>query len=192
MGKASKSKMEGMMGHDHAHGAAPGPAAVVGYADLFDFIDPAASDRMNQKDEHPWVCMVKAGDDDAFCESNVDEQLLVNIAFRERIKLHGVIFKGVPGKEDEFPRDVQIFVNTRLGFEDVDSQKPAQVLDLDSEDVADGKEIPTNFVRFQNVSSISIFVERNAGGADTTIINRIQLIGSPIAGTDMNNLKKVG
>jgi len=165
---------------------------MVGYCDLYEYIDPVGTDCLNQKDEHPWQCMLKAGDDDSFCESNVDEQLMVNISFREKIKLHGIIFKGVADKDDEFPRDVQLFVNQRMGFDDVDSLKPSQVLDLEPEDVASGKEIPTNFVRFQNVQNLTVFVERNAGGADTTIINRIQLIGCPIAGTNMSDLKKVG
>ena len=29
----------------------------------------------------------QGGDDDQYCESNVDEQLLLNIAFREKVKI---------------------------------------------------------------------------------------------------------
>jgi len=78
-----------------------------------------------------------------------------------------------------------------MGFMDAESQKPAQVMELSEDDVADGKCIDTKFVRFQNVSNISIFVERSHD-AETTIINRISIVGAPIAGTNMSDLKKVG
>jgi len=162
------------------------------YVDLFDLVEPSQIECLNVKDEHPWQAMLKAGDDDRFCESNVDEQLLLNIGFREKVKIKSIVFKGAPDKEDEFPRDVKLFVNKRLGFGDVESGKPDQLLDLEPEDVADGKVIDLNFVRFQNVTGLSIFVERNNGGADTTIINRIKIIGCPIQGTNMSDLKKVG
>jgi len=162
------------------------------YVDLFDLIELNQTECLNQKDDHPWQAMLKAGDDDQYCETNVDEQLLINIGFREKVKIKSFVFKGPAGREDEFPRDIKIFVNKRLGFGDVDSEKPAQVYDLEPEDVEAGKEMPTNFVRFQSVNTLTIFVERNNGGADTSILNRIQILGSPIMGTDMNNLKKVG
>jgi len=136
--------------------------------------------------------MLKAGDDDRYCESNVDEQLLLNIGFRERVKIKSIIIKAPADREDEFPQDVKLFINKRLGFGDVESEKPAQTFELEPEDVAEGRELATNFVRFQSVTNLSVFVERNHGGADTTIINRIQIIGCPIAGTNMNELKKVG
>ena len=100
---------------------------------------------------------------------------------------------GVLTLADEAPSDIKIFVNCgALGFGDVESQKPAQVFELEASDVEEGKPIDTAFVRFQNVQNMSIFVERNHGDADTSILNRIQLIGCPIAGTNMNELKKVG
>ena len=32
-------------------------------------------------------CLPQGGDDDQYCESNVDEQLLLNIGFREKVKI---------------------------------------------------------------------------------------------------------
>jgi hypothetical protein len=94
---------------------------------------------------------------------------------------------------DEAPSDIKVFVNAgALGFSDVESQVPAQVFELEASDVEEGNAIATKFVRFQNVQNISIFVERNHGDADTSILNRIQLIGAPILGTNMSELKKVG
>jgi len=173
--------------------AAPAAMAAKGPADLFEFIDHAKSNCLNQKDEHPWSCMVKAADSDEYCESNVDEQLLVNIEFREKVKIQKIIFKAAAEKEDHAPSDIKVYVNQEaMGFGDVDSVKPAQVFELESEDVESGKELATQYQRFQNVNNISIFVERNHGDTDTSILSRIVLIGCPIAGTNMSELKKVG
>jgi len=161
--------------------------------DIFEFVEKSQTNCLNQKDEHPWEAMLKDGDDDQFCESNVDEQLLLNIGFREKVKIKGFVIKGAAGHEEQSPSDLKIFVNAgAMGFSDVESQKPAQILEISAEDVESGKQIDTNFVRFQNVQNISIFVERNHGDADTSVINRIQLIGSSIVGTNMSDLKKVG
>jgi len=170
----------------------PPKAGCEAYTDLFQFVEKSQTNCLNQKDEHTWEAMLKSGDDDQYCESNVDEQLLLNVGFREKVKVKGIAIKGAAGKEDEAPSDIKIFVNAgTLGFGDVE-QKPAQIIELSAEDVESGAVIDTNFVRFQNVQNMSIFVERNHGDADTSIVNRIQLIGAPIAGTNMNDLKKVG
>merc|ERR1712205_188181 len=91
----------------------PPPPKVVGsaFADLFEYIDPANTNCLNQKDEDPWQAMLKGGDDDQYCESNVDEQLLLNVGFREKVKIKGIVLKAAPGKLDEAPSDVQLFVN---------------------------------------------------------------------------------
>ena len=109
---------------------------------------------------------------------------------------------------DEMPSDFKVFVNLgAMGFADVDTLKPAQSFTMEQEvspsssclqieprpvqDVAAGKLQETQFVRFQNVSNISVrslvlhevprgsistlrslqvFVDRNFGDADTTVI----------------------
>jgi len=171
----------------------PKIAGVDSYSDLFEYIEKSQTNCLNQKDEHTWEAMLKGGDDDQYCESNVDEQLLLNIGFREKVKIKGIVIKGAAGKEDEAPSDIKLFVNAgALGFGDVDDKKPAQVIELSAEEVENGSVIDLQFVRFQNVQNISVFVERNHGDADTSILNRLQLIGCPILGTNMNDLKKVG
>merc|ERR1712146_194294 len=65
------------------------------------------------------------------CESNLDEQLLLNIGFREKVKIKGIMIKGAAGHEDQSPSDIKVFVNAgTMSFGDVESQKPAQVLEL--------------------------------------------------------------
>jgi hypothetical protein len=47
------------------------------------------------------------------------------------------------------------------------------------------------FVKFQNVSSITIFVESNQGGEPTTVIQRLRFIGQAQSATNMNEFKRV-
>eukprot|EP00658_Telonema_sp_P-2_P084361 TRINITY_DN934_c0_g1_i2.p1 TRINITY_DN934_c0_g1~~TRINITY_DN934_c0_g1_i2.p1 ORF type:complete len:135 (-),score=45.11 TRINITY_DN934_c0_g1_i2:402-806(-) len=127
-----------------------------------------------------------------FCQSNTDEQLLVNIGFREKVKVFSLIIQGVENFDDNAPLNVRIYTNKRMGFMDVDDHKPEQELELSLEQAMYGQPIKLNFVRFQNVSSVSVFIETNQGMAESTMISRLVITGMPIAGTDMNALKKVG
>eukprot|EP00656_Telonema_subtile_P000012 TRINITY_DN10004_c0_g1_i1.p1 TRINITY_DN10004_c0_g1~~TRINITY_DN10004_c0_g1_i1.p1 ORF type:complete len:162 (+),score=46.57 TRINITY_DN10004_c0_g1_i1:84-569(+) len=157
-----------------------------------DSIQPDAVECMNQKDEHPWQHMIKAGADPSYCESNTDDQMILNIEFREKVKIFSMSFKAVEGHEDAAPLNVRIYANRRLAFLDVDDHKPEAELELTAEQVADGQEVKLSFVRFQSISGLTIFIETNQSDAEHTMINQIRMLGMPIEGFDMNNFKKVG
>merc|ERR1711988_1190326 len=86
----------------------PNVAIAKGFGDVFEFIEPTQTNCLNQKDEHPWQAMLKGGDDDQFCESILDEQLLLNIGFREKVKIKSFVIKGAAGHEDSAPSDVKV------------------------------------------------------------------------------------
>lgn len=46
------------------------------------------------------------------------------------------------------------------------------------------------FVKFQRVSSLTLFVEGNAGGADYTALSSLRIFGVPLQGTDVSKIKK--
>ena len=48
------------------------------------------------------------------------------------------------------------------------------------------------FVKFQTVTHLTIFVEDNQGGEETTRVQRIQVLGLPQDTTDVSKIKKVG
>ena len=52
-----------------------------------------------------------------------------------------------------------------------------------------GIEKQVRYVKFQRVSSLSIFVEENFGG-DITALGGLKIHGVPVQGTNMNELKK--
>jgi hypothetical protein len=109
--------------------------------------------------------------------SDADEQLLLNIVFQGVVKIHS--FKLV-GTGDEAPKKVRFFINqVSLGFDNVEDLKPIQTFELSPENATDDSKDPilVNFVQYQKVSHLSIFVESNQGDGDRTILNKVRIYG---------------
>lgn len=131
---------------------------------------------------------------DSYLLSDADEQLLLNVHFIRSVRVKSLVIKS-SGAAGQQPRTIKIFTNRpSLGFEDVqDAEEPyaAQVIELTEAQVTQGKKIPLRFVRFQNVSSIHIFVATNAGD-DETRIDGIDVFGSLAGGNkDLSSLRDV-
>lgn len=47
------------------------------------------------------------------------------------------------------------------------------------------------FVKFQNVRSLTIFIEDNQSDSEVTKVNKIALFGTTVETTDMKGLKKI-
>jgi len=155
--------------------------------------------------------------------SDCDEQLLISVSFAQPVKLHSVLVGGPIGTA---PAELQLFTNrTAMAFDDCEAEAPTQILALASMDVADGgKVVPLQYVKFQNVSSLTLFIPANQGGGDVTTLQKLQVrqasrhgagasqhrhspaprpltppapcctqfFGTPIATTNMSDLKSVG
>lgn len=84
--------------------------------------------------------------------------LTIFLQFNQGVRVRSIVIKC--NDADRAPKAIKLFVNRpNLGFEDVeDASEPdaAQVLDLSSEDVKDGKPVTLRFVRFQAVSSLHV------------------------------------
>lgn len=120
-------------------------------------------------------------------QSDADEQLLVTMELRQPYKIHSI--KIAAPDADSAPKSLKIFANkTNMSFEDAEDFPPTQQLEVSG--VA--QTLPLQFVKFQNVHSLTIFIDGNQGDVESTAISRIELLGQPLATTDMKNLKKVG
>ena len=76
-----------------------------------------------------------------------------------------------------------------LGFEDVGDVEPTQVFDLTEEDLKlEADPLQTKFVKFQRVSSITLFIEDNDGG-DISALGGMKLMGKTVATTNMSEFK---
>jgi len=90
------------------------------------------------------------------------------------------------------PKTVKLYVNKlTLGFDETDSVEETQTIVLSEKEYEANGVIPLRFVKFQNVTSVILFVEDNLGEEETTQIKQLIFIGSPLDSTDMSALKKV-
>ncbi|KAJ3669900.1 hypothetical protein LUZ60_010224 [Juncus effusus] len=162
-----------------------------GQADLVDFIDWTGVECLNQSGSNSIANALKQGyrDDDGLnLTSDSDEQLLIYIPFMQVIKLHSIVVKG---PEEEGPRTVKLFSNKEhMGFSNVNDYPPSDTVVLSDEHLK-GKPAPLKYVKFQNVRSLTIFIEDNQGGGDVSIVQKIALIGSTVDTTNMKDLKKI-
>jgi hypothetical protein len=131
-------------------------------------------------------------------QSDADEQLLIHLAFKSKVKISAIAIKAPSGSSasasldslDHGPSTLKLFVNKpTIGFDQAASDPPTQVLQLSPPHLS-GDQIPLRFVKFQNVNSLTvptpppamhspaqIFIESNQGGSDVTVVTRLALFG---------------
>ncbi|GAA5915808.1 uncharacterized protein JCM6883_006293 [Sporobolomyces salmoneus] len=180
-------------GGSSSSGAASTPAekGLEGFASLNSSIDLSQIHCLNEASDHTIKDLLRGGGD-KWLESDADEQLLLQIPINQSIKLRALRFTTTPTASKSAPKSIRLFVNqSSIGFDEAESQEPAQALEL-TEAQAEGKEaVQLRFVRFQNVSHLSIFVASNQGEEEVTRIDKLDLIGVPIEGTaDLAGLQK--
>ncbi|CAK7340938.1 unnamed protein product [Dovyalis caffra] len=159
--------------------------------DLLDFVDFSGVECLNQSTSHSLSNAIKQGyrDDDGLnLESDADEQLLIYIPFNQVVKLHSIIIKG---PEEEGPKTVKLFSNKEhMGFSNVNDYPPSDTIVL-SPDTLKGKPVVLKYVKFQNVRSLTIFIEDNQSDSEITKVQKIALFGTTVETTDMKSLKKI-
>ncbi|GFH28988.1 PITH domain-containing protein [Haematococcus lacustris] len=162
--------------------------------DLIDFINFQAVELLNARDPTSAANnALKQGyreDAGLVMESDADEQLLINLEFNTKVKLMGIVLKG---PADSGPRTVKLFANrSHMGFSDCQgSVPPAQELQLTAAQVSAGETIPLKLVKFAFVQSISIFIEDNQEGTETTKVSKIAFVGQSGDTFDVSQIKKV-
>lgn len=163
---------------------------IPGMMELSSMIQKNQSECLNESDDHTLNDALNSSKG-SYLESDCDEQLIISLAFAQNVKLHSLKLDA-PAKNG--PKTVKLFINlpNTLDFDKADSTEPTQLLELTPEDLSGKKPIPLRFVKFQNVSNLQIFVKDNQGEAETTVINHLSLIGSPVSTTNMNDFKRIG
>ncbi|XP_074578047.1 PITH domain-containing protein At3g04780-like [Curcuma longa] len=162
-----------------------------GQVDLVDFVDWSGVECLNQIGKNPIANALKQGyrdDDGLHLESDADEQLLIYIPFTQVVKLHSAV---ITGPEEEGPRTVQLFANKEhMGFSNVNDYPPSDSLSISADNLK-GKPVTLKYVKFQNIRSLTIFIEDNQGGGDVTKLQKISLYGTTVDTTNMKDLKKI-
>ncbi|CAH9111720.1 unnamed protein product [Cuscuta epithymum] len=162
-----------------------------GQVDLLDYIDWSGVECLNQNGTDSHFNALKQGyreDEGLNLVSDADEQLLIYIPFSQVVKLHSIVVKG---PEEEGPKTVKLFSNKEhMGFSNVNDFPPSDTADLSADNLK-GAPINLKYVKFQNVRSLTIFIEDNQSGKDITKVQKIVLYGRTVETTDMKCLKKI-
>ncbi|KAJ1975481.1 hypothetical protein H4R34_004316 [Dimargaris verticillata] len=185
---ASQSPRDG--GNSSLTQNAPQPPATTygnkGHEDLTSMVLATQLGCLNESEEHPVGNILTK--DTSHLESDVDEQLLIHIPFNQKVRLHSLKFEAPLGRA---PKTVKVFINQpNMGFEEVESMQETQLLELTDADYADDYATPLRFVRFQNVSSITLFIADNLGDEEVTAVQRIVPVGRPIESANVSNIKQ--
>lgn len=111
----------------------------------------------------------------ATLRSDADEQLLIKIPFVSPVNIRSLCVIGAGDMEN--PATVKAFINVEImDFSAAENKKPVQVFELVERNVDGAVEYPTKFTRFQNISTLWLFISRNFG-ADITDVRYIGLKG---------------
>lgn len=137
-------------------------------------------------------------------ESDTDEQLMLFVPFRATLKVHTVqitsLLQNTSTSEDEpamRPKTIQIYSNRAhiLGFEEAEDIPATQKITLGPEDWDEKTgtaKVELRFVKFQNVTSLVIFVVEGEGDAEKVRVDRLRIIGETGEKRELGKLEKIG
>lgn len=158
---------------------------------LFDAAKPTALDDSKTGSGKDWV------------ESDTDDQLMLYVPFQSTLKIHSLQLTSVlSSSEDDDeapmrPKTIQIYTNRShiLGFEEADDITPTQSITLEPRDwdtKTGTAKTELRFVKFQNVSSLVIFIVNGDGEGDKVRLDRVRIIGETGEKRDPGKLEKIG
>lgn len=132
-------------------------------------------------------------------ESDTDEQLMLYIPFQSSLKLRTIHISSIPGDSEDVmrPKTISLYTNRShvLGFDEAEDTPATQTLEIKESDW-DSKtqtaKLELRFVKFQNISSLTIFVVDGEGDGEKTRIDRIRLFGESGEKRQMGKLEKIG
>lgn len=165
-----------------------------GQADLLEYIDFRSVECLNQHPAHPIGNALKQGyrdDQGLYLESDTDDQLLIHIPFNQAVKLNLLVIKSSETK-GKGPRSIRLFKNTpSIGFGEAENAPSIQDFVLTEKDL-EGEALTLRFVKFQSLTSLSIFVANNQGDEENTIIQKIAIFGQSGETMNVADIKKAG
>lgn len=152
------------------------------YINLKDFINNNQSEALNiEKGNFLDLTIPKK---DALLHSDADEQILFKFSFSQKVKIHSIL---IGSSLDSVPQTISLFVNQpNMEFSDAENAIATQNISINSKEQL----ISLDFVKFQNVSHLTIFIQDNQTNTDQTTVSKLVLYGIPIAGLDISKLEK--
>ena len=144
----------------------------------------------------------KSGKD--WVESDTDEQLMLYIPFNSTLKVHTLLITSLPPKPSEDaddvpmrPKTIQLYTNRPhiLGFEEAEDIPTTQSITLapqDWDEKTGTAKLELRFVKFQNVTSLILFIVDGDGDGEKVRIDRLRIIGDSGEKRELGKLEKVG
>lgn len=197
-----------------------GAALPRGYHDISDQVDVRGLDLLNSDSDFGGVRTLfettapsavakgkgaASGSDSKkdWVESDVDEQLMLYIPFTSTVKVHTIQITSLPPKDEDEddtplrPKTIHLYTNRQhnLGFEEAEDIPATQTIELKSSDWDEQTgtaKLELRFVKFQNISSLVLFVVDGDGSGEKTRIDRIRIVGEAGEKRDMGKLEKIG
>lgn len=148
---------------------------------LFDSSKPSSLDNGKGKSK---ANDVESGKD--WVESDTDEQLMLFLPFMSTLKVHTLHITSLPPKDDDDapmrPKTIQVYTNRAhvLGFDEAEDLPATQSITLgprDWDEKTGTAKIDLRFVKFQQVTSLVIFVVDGEGSSDKVRVDRLRIIG---------------
>lgn len=159
--------------------------------DMVDMIEWNGSEVLNAVKKDSLGNALKQGlrDQEALLiESDADEQLLINIAFKSKVKLHSIAVCGP--SDGRAPKKLRLFANrAQVSFDDVESMPAEDELELSPDELGDRREV--KFVKFQSLDRLTIFIASNQGDEESSALSGLKLWGASVATTKMGDFKRV-
>lgn len=135
-------------------------------------------------------------------ESDTDEQLMIYIPFQSTVKIHSLQITSLRPREEDVeempmrPKQLKLYSNRahNLGFEEAEDMAATQDVEIKEGDwdaETSTAKVELRFVKFQNVTSLVLFVVKGDGDGERTRIDRIRVIGESGLKRDLGKLEKV-
>ena len=146
----------------------------------------------------------KVGKD--WVESDTDEQLMLYVPFKSKLKIQSLQITSLPPRrsgednEDDIPmrpHTIRLYLNEPhiLGFEEAEDIPATQEISLEPRDWDEGTgtaRIDLRYVKFQNVTSLVIFVFDGNGEGEKVRVDRLRIIGETGEKRELGKLEKIG
>ncbi|KAG7134964.1 Thioredoxin-like protein 1 like [Verticillium longisporum] len=183
-----------------------------GYQDITDQIEPKGCELLNADDDagsvrvlfdgsKPSALDKKEGVKD-WVESGEDDQLLLFMPFQAMLKLHTLHITSLPPSDDDDedapmrPRTIHLYTNKphNLDFAEADDTPPTQVIELSEKDwnASGTANVSLRYVKFQNITSLVLYVVNGDGDGDKVRLDRVRLVGDSGEKREMGKLEKIG
>jgi len=138
-----------------------------------------------------------SGTENDYIESDTDEQLMLFIPFQSTLKIHSLHITSCVGDEVMRPKTIKFYTNRAnvLGFDEADSIEAVQTIELTEKDWDKEKmtaKLDLRFVKFQNVTSLVIYIVDGEGDGEKVRIDRLRILGETGEKRAMGKLEKVG